>query len=106
MEAVNEYSAQHFLLSALATLNERGVMRDNGSERSMARAVNTFNALVGGDRRLSELDGWMFMCVLKMARSVGGVMNPDDFVDLAGYAALAGESAAIEEERGECCNGP
>lgn len=31
------------------------------------------------------------MCLLKIARSQHGAVNLDDYVDLAGYAAIAGE---------------
>lgn len=67
----------------------------------MARAVAMFNELVGssGDAALlgpgmSELDGWRFMVCLKLARSINGKFNADDYDDMAAYAALAGECAA------------
>jgi len=34
------------------------------------------------------------MILLKMARQMTGEYNPDDFVDMAGYAGCAGEIAA------------
>lgn len=55
----------------------------------MLRAVTAYNALTGAT--LSELDGWTFMCILKLARATAGKPHLDDFTDLAGYAALAGE---------------
>lgn len=77
---------------AAAQIRERAASRDTpNGERSMARAVNAFNELLGGDRRLTEAEGWLFMCCLKMARGTAGKANPDDAVDLAGYAALWGE---------------
>lgn len=57
----------------------------------MARAVNAFNGLMGGDRCLTEAEGWLFMCCLKMARNTSGTPNLDDAIDLAGYAGLWGE---------------
>lgn len=51
----------------------------------------------GGDKRLTELEGWLFMCCLKMARATAGRNHLDDFTDLAGYAALAGECITREE---------
>lgn len=82
--------ADEIIALAAATLKSRADTRDTGAERSMERAVRTFNALTGYD--LSTLDGWTFMIVLKLARSQGGKRKHlDDFVDCVGYAALAGE---------------
>lgn len=38
------------------------------------------------------------MILAKMARVLSGDYNPDDFVDMAGYAGCAGEIAATREE--------
>lgn len=43
---------------------------------------------------LSALDVAMMMALLKVARTQLGSFNPDDFIDLAGYAGCAGEIAA------------
>lgn len=64
----------------------------------MARAVASFNALVGGDQRLTELEGWLFLCQLKMARATSGAPHLDDYIDLAGYAALAAECVASKDQ--------
>ena len=58
----------------------------------MARAVTAYNALTGA--QLSETDGWVFMCVLKLSRAAAGRPHLDDYTDLAGYAALAAEGVA------------
>lgn len=84
--------AGYFLREALHALQDRAAVRDQEQERSMARAVATFNALTG--LGMSETDGWVFMCVLKLARARQGAFHADDWTDLAGYAGLAGESAA------------
>jgi len=90
-------SAALLLRDAANVIDERGKLRDNAQgERSMSRAVESFNALVGGDKRLTELEGWLFMCCLKMARATAGRNHLDDFTDLAGYAALAGECVSRE----------
>lgn len=60
----------------------------------MARAVAAFNILTGAS--MSELDGWLFMSILKIARATAGLPHIDDAVDLAGYAALAAECIAAE----------
>ena len=82
-------SAPYFLNSALAAISQRAASRDQDQERSMARTVSVFNAITGME--LSELDGWKFMIALKLARSAQGSFHEDDYVDLCGYAALAGE---------------
>lgn len=84
--------AGYFLREAQRALQDRAAVRDQEQERSMARAVSTFNALTG--LGMSETDGWVFMCVLKLARARQGAFHADDWTDLAGYAGLAGESAA------------
>lgn len=90
-------TAPAILLSAAEILKDRGKLRDNAQgERSMARAVEAFNALIGGDKRLTETEGWLFMCVLKMSRATAGRAHLDDYSDLAGYAALAGESIGLD----------
>ena len=65
-------------------------------ERSMSRAVATFNTLTG--HNLSERDGWVFMNILKLSRAqnsveTGAPVNLDDYIDGAAYMALAGEVA-------------
>ena len=42
---------------------------------------------------LTALDASLLMCQMKIARTMAGGYNPDDFVDLAGYAGCAGEIA-------------
>lgn len=71
------------------TIRERGKMRDSESgERAMKRAVGIFNAATGVE--LTEMQGWIFMIALKLARANGQGVN-DDYIDICGYAALAGE---------------
>jgi len=53
----------------------------------MRAAVEAFNVLTG--LSLTELQGWTFMAVLKIARAQGGTLNPDDYLDGAAYLALA-----------------
>lgn len=85
-------NAQQILHDAANCIGSRAAERDQAQERSMARTVNTFNALTG--RNLSEKEGWQFMAILKMARSMQGEERMDDYVDGAAYIALAGECAA------------
>lgn len=81
-------SAAEILRIAADIIEERGKQRDKpNGERSMARAVAAFNALRG--HNLTEVDGWRFMEILKIARGD----DFDSFCDGAAYAALAGEAA-------------
>lgn len=43
---------------------------------------------------LNEIDVALMMAQLKIARTQLGAHNPDDYVDLVGYAAIAGELAS------------
>lgn len=82
--------ANEILRQAADVIEERGKLRDTPEgERSMARAVAAFNVLTGAS--MTELEGWMFMSVLKLSRATAGAAHLDDFTDLAGYAALAAE---------------
>lgn len=85
-------SAVDILQEGANCIGDRASERDTESERSMARTVKAFNAMFNKD--LTETEGWQFMELLKMSRSVGGKFREDDFVDGAAYAALAGECAA------------
>lgn len=88
-----EYTAADMLQEAKDCLVARGVERDKpNGERSMKSTVEAFNALTGHD--LTEEHGWIFMLALKMARSQGGCYKADDYIDMAAYAALAGEAGA------------
>ncbi len=94
--ATNKATAPVGILNEAADiLKQRGVDYDGkgyeGGERSMAQTVALFEALTGN--KLSELDGWRFLICLKLARSTTGKPKRDSYVDLAGYAALAGECA-------------
>jgi hypothetical protein len=44
----------------------------------------------------------VMMVLMKIARSTGGDFNKDDYIDMCGYAALAGEMATKQfEDAGE-----
>lgn len=45
---------------------------------------------------LSAQDVALMMALLKVARTIAGSHNSDDYVDLAGYAGVAGEIAERE----------
>ena len=60
-----------------------------------------WNAYLGdrlaAGRRLSAKDTALMMALLKIARTKNGTHNPDNYVDLAGYAGVAGEIAGLME---------
>lgn len=89
-------SATDLLQTAHEQIGNRAAERDTEAERSMSSAVNSFNAIYGTN--LTEEQGWMFMVFLKAARSKGGKVRVDDYVDGSAYFALAGE-AAIKSRR-------
>jgi hypothetical protein len=84
--------APGYLKTATQVMEDRAASRDKpGGERSMARCVETFNAMTG--HVLSEEDGWMFMQYLKHSRMQGGAYTKDDYVDSVAYSALMAEAA-------------
>lgn len=84
--------ADEILNKAAGHIADRAASRDTPEgERSMARTVAAFNALFGTS--LTEVQGWLFMALLKAARASAGGHNPDDYEDGAAYFALAGECA-------------
>ncbi|WP_049780124.1 DUF6378 domain-containing protein [Aromatoleum aromaticum] len=89
--------ATEILVAAADCIGDRASQRDQADgERSMSRAVDTFNVLTG--HSLSERDGWIFQAVLKLARAQGGRHVLDDYIDGAAYLALAGESLRVRSE--------
>ena len=94
-ELARPIGADEILQIANEAIAQRGVMYDSTGqqqERSMGKVVAMFNALTGHE--LTNEQGWKFMCLLKLARSEQGEFSLDSFIDLAAYAALAGEEAA------------
>lgn len=90
--------AEAVLKDALDALRKRGEQRDQpDGERSMSRAVDIFNSVTRRDA-MHELEGWIFMVCLKLARSQQGGFNIDDYIDAAAYCALAAESI-VEEHK-------
>ena len=94
-------SARSILKDASDAVQARAILRDIDTEKSMGRATRIFNS-IADSHVMSEVDGWMFMAVLKIARAQQGKFHLDDYIDAAAYIALAGEAAAkaIEDETG------
>ncbi|QZI93291.1 hypothetical protein SIPHO075v1_p0068 [Vibrio phage PS65A.1] len=98
--AADRIPAHEFLEKGVGHMKDRASQRDaEDGERSMKRCVEAFNALEGTN--LTETQGWKFMVMLKMARSVSGDFTADDYEDMAAYAGLAGESASMENQTSE-----
>lgn len=90
---MSERTADTYLELAAEAMRDRAASRDApGGERTMAAVVEAFNALTG--HSLSETEGWQFMELLKIGRSVQGAYREDDYADAVAYAALAAEAAA------------
>lgn len=66
------------------------------SHGNIAGMWSAYLGCIGVRVELSARDAAMMMALVKVARSTHGAHNPDDYVDLAGYAAVAGEIASRE----------
>jgi hypothetical protein len=83
--------AEEILKEAQATLIDRGLNYDSdGGERTMDVLVPAFNMITG--HNLTRKQGYLFMVLLKAARSQQGADKMDNWVDMAAYAGLAGEA--------------
>lgn len=70
--------------------------QDYGSaERNFELIAKLWSTYLDAD--ISAVDVAMMMALLKIARIKSGRWHEDNFVDLAGYAACAGEIASKEE---------
>ena len=86
--------ASNYLEAALGHMRDREETYDSpGGERSMSKTVTMFNTLYR--QNITEEMGWAFMCILKLVRSSQGAFRSDNYEDLAAYAGLMGESAAM-----------
>lgn len=86
---VNEYNAEDLLTAAAETIKQRATEKDLAKERSMKKAIDSFNQEWGTE--LTEEQGWNFMVHLKRARAKGAKLNPDDYIDMISYTALQAE---------------
>ena len=90
-DTIVKHSASYILKDAEKQIRDRADTRDINEERSSAKTVEIFNAITGNT--LTEKEGWIFLISLKLARAEQGKYNPDDYLDLVGYAALLAEHA-------------
>lgn len=86
-------TASGIVSAALGHMQDRAAYYDSpDGERSMRKITEMFKALTG--HHLSESEGYMFMCCLKLARATQGAFKADNYEDLAAYAGLAGEAGS------------
>ena len=77
---------------------------DYGSPENNFRVIaDLWNVYLGTDpdNGIDEIDVGMMLALLKIARIQSGRLKEDNFIDLAGYAACAGELAGRVIERTE-----
>lgn len=87
-------TASDILIAGAEAIDDRAASRDlPDGERTMGRAVATFNAWRANSGPVTETEGWIFMVLLKLCRGNAGTHNLDDYIDAAAYVALAGEHA-------------
>lgn len=93
--------AEDLLQEAYDTLVERGKLHDKAGaeERSLGAVAEMMTALKGQPYTAQDI-GLVQICV-KLVRSQQGNYHHDNFVDLAGYAALTGEEAHKQHLDGE-----
>lgn len=90
--------ADHLIKSAADLVaNERA--NTHGDKRKNHQNIATmWNAYLSIRRDpaapLNEVDVAQMMVLLKLSRTQLGAHNPDDHVDMVGYAAIAGELAS------------
>jgi hypothetical protein len=90
-QTTNQHSARYVLERATALVTgdraaQHGDMRQ--THQTIADLWNTYlGPRMGGE--LMPHDVAVMMVLLKVARTMAGRFNPDDYIDMAGYAAIA-----------------
>jgi hypothetical protein len=83
--------ADEILQQAIETLKSRGEGYDNPEgERTLEVLMPVFNIITA--KNLTIREGYLFMILLKAIRSQQGVDKLDNWLDMAAYAALGGET--------------
>lgn len=80
--------SDEILETALATVRQRE--QQHGTKSLVLTRIAAFWSSYTGTP-LDASDAAAMMILLKIARMQYGEVNPDDYVDAAGYSALAGE---------------
>lgn len=100
------YTANSLLLHAAQIVAGDRAAQHGPKERNHQNIADLWNAFLGPrlTTPLSPMEVALLMALLKIARTKdgSGKDNPDSYIDLAGYAGVAGEIALNEgKERGE-----
>lgn len=90
---------QEILDKAIDCVSGQRVTDYGKPEDNFERIAKLWNAYLGSDVVASK-DVAIMMALLKIARIKGGNGAEDSFVDLAGYAACAGEIDEMEKKAG------
>lgn len=95
-----EYTAKSLLTRAAEIVSGSRAAQHGPIERNHQNIADHWNAYLGPriNPPISALDVALMLAELKIARAKGSIQmglepNPDNFVDLAGYAGVAGEIA-------------
>lgn len=95
----------HDILKQAAGLVAGDRARQHGSKVANHNNIADLWTAYLGNRlatRLEARDIALMMVLLKVARTKTGNHNPDDYLDMAGYAGCAGEIADAEHPVGVC----
>lgn len=84
--------AHEILQAAEGHLRDRALRYDRDGERNIQKVVDAFLTFTG--KSLTTEEGWLFMILLKIARSQQGAYRADNYEDGAAYFGLMGEAAA------------
>lgn len=91
---------KHILMEALDLIFEDRHRTHGRPEENLANIATMWDAWcrVSRDAQMTAHDVAIMMALLKIARTQTGVYNRDDYVDAAGYIALAHRLAAAGNE--------
>jgi hypothetical protein len=81
--------AQETLKIAASLVSGERAKQHGDMFHSHDRIARLWSAYIG--EALDAHDVACMMALLKIARTQCGEVNPDDYIDMAGYAAIAGE---------------
>ena len=86
--------AQETLKIAASLISGARAKKHGDMFHSHDRIARFWSAYLGNT--INAHDVACMMALLKIARTQCGETNPDDYIDIAGYAAIAGELVEIE----------
>ncbi len=81
--------AQETLKTAASLISGDRARKHGDAQENHDNIARLWSAYLG--KNLDAHDVACMMVLLKIARTQTGAINPDNYVDMAGYAAIAGE---------------